>query len=422
MHIPETIKTYGLIAVIIIFSFWFAARFIEPTPPKELTIAAGAVDGDYYRYAQIYQQKLADQGITLNILETAGSIENIKLLEDRKADIAFVQSGLATAENAEYIETLGGLYYEPIWVFTRGELNQGKDLQKLKGKKIAIGKPGSGTNAIARQLLALNDMLDNTTLVEISGQAAVDALKSGEVNAAIFVAKPSADMIKTLMRDPALKLMSFDRAQGYTGTYPFLSKVTLNEGVIDMARNIPSQNVTLLSPVAQLTAHKDFHGALKTLLISTSIGIHHDATSLSAKGRFPTLDFIDLPIASEASRYFKYGPNILQRFLPFWLADMISRMVVMLIPLLGVMLPLIKLASPTYRWRTRSKIYKWYKNLKKMEENANASEADVDEILAALAKIDAEVKKTIVPLSYSDELYNLRLHIQMIKDHLHRAK
>lgn len=422
MHIPETIKTYGLIAVIIIFSFWFAARFIEPTPPKELTIAAGAVDGDYYRYAQIYQQKLADQGITLNILETAGSMENIKLLEERKADIAFVQSGLATAENAEYIETLGGLYYEPVWVFTRGEVNQGKDLQKLKGKKIAIGKPGSGTNAIARQLLALNDMLDNTTLVEISGQDAVDALKSGKVNAATFVAKPSADMIKTLMRDPTLKLMSFDRAQGYTGTYPFLSKVTLNEGVIDMARNIPSQNVTLLSPVAQLTAHKDFHGALKTLLISTSIGIHNDATSLSAKGRFPTLDFIDLPIASEALRYFEYGPNVLQRFLPFWLADMISRMVVMLIPLLGVMLPLIKLASPTYRWRTRSKIYKWYKSLKKMEENANASEADVDETLAALAKIDAEVKKTIVPLSYSDELYNLRLHIQMIKDHLHRAK
>ncbi len=422
MHIPETIKTYGLIAVIIIFSFWFAARFIEPTPPKEITIAAGAVDGDYYRYAEIYQRKLADQGITLNILETAGSMENIKLLEERKADIAFVQSGLATAENAEYIETLGGLYYEPIWVFTRGEVNQGKDLQKLKGKKIAIGKPGSGTNAIARQLLALNDMLDNTTLVEISGQDAIDALKSGKVNAATFVAKPSAVMIKTLMRDPALKLMSFERAQGYTGTYPFLSKVTLNEGVIDMARNIPSQNVTLLSPVAQLTAHKDFHGALKTLLISTSIGIHNDATSLSAKGRFPTLDFIDLPIASEASRYFKYGPNVLQRFLPFWLADMISRMVVMLIPLLGVMLPLIKLASPTYRWRTRSKIYKWYKSLKKMEENATASEADIDEILAALAKIDAEVKKTIVPLSYSDELYNLRLHIQMIKDHLHRAK
>ena len=265
-------------------------------------------------------------------------------------------------------------------------------------------------------------MVDDTTLLEISGQNAIDALKKGTVDAAVFVAKPSAATIQTLMHDKSLHLLSFDRAYGYTSTYKFLSKVTLNEGVIDMAQNIPNKSVPLLSPVAQLAAHKDFHGALKTLLVSTTMDIHKDATLLSTKGQFPTLDFIDLPIASEATRYFTYGPNILQRFLPFWLVDMISRMVVMLIPLLGVMLPLIKLASPTYRWRTRSKIYKWYKSLKKMEETANASDADLDEILAALSKIDADVKKTIVPLSYADELYNLRLHIQMIKDHVERNK
>ena len=422
MHIPETVKTYGLIALIIACSFWFAARFIEPTPPKETTIAAGAVGGDYYRYAEKYQKHLANEGITLNILETAGSLENITLLEEKKADIAFIQSGLATEDNSEYIEALSGLYFEPIWVFMRTDVFSGIDLQKLKNRRIAIGKVGSGTNKVARQLLELNKMADDTTLLEISGQDAIDALKKGTVDAAVFVAKPSAATIQTLMHDKSLHLLSFDRAYGYTSTYKFLSKVTLNEGVIDMAQNIPNKSVPLLSPVAQLAAHKDFHGALKTLLVSTTMDIHKDATLLSTKGQFPTLDFIDLPIASEATRYFTYGPNILQRFLPFWLVDMISRMVVMLIPLLGVMLPLIKLASPTYRWRTRSKIYKWYKSLKKMEETANASDADLDEILAALSKIDADVKKTIVPLSYADELYNLRLHIQMIKDHVERNK
>ncbi|MEC7577225.1 MAG: TAXI family TRAP transporter solute-binding subunit [Pseudomonadota bacterium] len=422
MHIPETVKTYGLIALIIACSFWFAARFIEPTPPKEITIAAGAVGGDYYRYAEKYQKHLANEGITLNILETAGSLENITLLEEKKADIAFIQSGLATEDNSEYIEALSGLYFEPIWVFMRTDVFSGIDLQKLKNRRIAIGKVGSGTNKVARQLLELNKMVDDTTLLEISGQDAIDALKKGTVDAAVFVAKPSAATIQTLMHDKSLHLLSFDRAYGYTSTYKFLSKVTLNEGVIDMAQNIPNKSVPLLSPVAQLAAHKDFHGALKTLLVSVTMDIHKDATLLSTKGQFPTLDFIDLPIASEATRYFTYGPNILQRFLPFWLVDMISRMVVMLIPLLGVMLPLIKLASPTYRWRTRSKIYKWYKSLKKMEETANASDADLDEILAALSKIDADVKKTIVPLSYADELYNLRLHIQMIKDHVERNK
>ena len=265
--------------------------------------------------------------------------------------------------------------------------------------------------------------MDKTTILfEISGEEAVSALKSGKVQAAIFVAKPSAEIIQKLMRDKTLHLLSFQRANGYTSTYPFLSKVTLSEGVIDMAENIPAQDIALLSPIAQLTAHKDFHGALKTLLVSTSMDIHKDPTLLSKKGRFPTLDYVDMPVASEAARYFKYGPNFLQRFLPFWLADMISRMVVMLIPLLGVMLPLIKLASPTYRWRTRSKIYKWYKSLKKMEEKATTGDTDIAEALASLSKIDKEVKKTIVPLSYADELYNLRLHIQMIKDHLKRLK
>ncbi len=422
LYIPETVKTYGLIAVIIICSFWFAARFIEPTPPKEMTIAAGAVGGDYYRYATQYKEALAAQGMTLHILETAGSMENIDLLKDGKADLAFIQSGLANEENAAYIEALGGLYFEPIWVFMRNEIGSGKDLQKLKNARIAIGAAGSGTNESARQLITLNKMDKTTTLLEISGEEAVSALKSGKVQAAIFVAKPSAEIIQKQMRDKTLHLLSFQRANGYTSTYPFLSKVTLSEGVIDMAENIPAQDIALLSPIAQLTAHKDFHGALKTLLVSTSMDIHKDPTLLSKKGRFPTLDYVDMPVASEAARYFKYGPNFLQRFLPFWLADMISRMVVMLIPLLGVMLPLIKLASPTYRWRTRSKIYKWYKSLKKMEEKATTGDTDIAEALASLSKIDKEVKKTIVPLSYADELYNLRLHIQMIKDHLKRLK
>tara|TARA_R110002126_G_C10490909_1_gene504511 strand:- start:24393 stop:25667 length:1275 start_codon:yes stop_codon:yes gene_type:complete len=422
LYIPETIKTYGLIAVIIICSFWFATRFIEPTPPKEFTIAAGAVDGDYYRYAKLYQKKLAAQGMTLHILQTAGSFENVRLLEEGQADLAFIQSGLASEENAQSIEALSGLYFEPIWVFMRNDVSSGKDLQRLKNAKIAIGAAGSGTNETARQLLELNNMMESTTLFELSGQAAVDDLKAGNVQAAIFVAKPSAVIIQNLMHDTTLHLLSFSRANGYTSTYPFLSKVTLSEGVIDMAENIPAHDVTLLSPIAQLTAHKDFHSALKTLLVSTSMSIHKDATLLSAKGRFPTLDFIDMPVASEAKRYFKYGPNFLQRFLPFWLADMISRMVVMLIPLLGVMLPLIKMASPTYRWRTRSKIYKWYKSLKRMEDTAITGDTDISEALSALSKIDNEVKKTIVPLSYADELYNLRLHIQMIKDHLERLK
>lgn len=417
MHIPEAVKTYGLIALVIIASFWFASRFIEPPPPKHITMAAGSANGDYYRYAQMYQKELAMQGIKVKVLETAGSVENINLLLSGKADVAFIQSGLAQ-KGDDKIESLASLYYEPLWIFTRRANIPDKDLKNLRGMKLAIGEKGSGTNAIARQLLKLNDIADDKLFIPLSGNDAVEALKSGRVDAAFFVGGPQSEDIQTLLHNPDMHLLPFHRAESYTRILPFLSKVRIDEGVVDMAADLPPHDIELLSPVAQLTSRADFNGALKTLLVGAAMTIHGDASLLSAKGRFPTLDYADFPVAEEAVRYFKYGPNILQRFLPFWLADTISRMVVMLIPLLGVMLPLLKIASPAYRWRTRSKIYKWYKSLKKMEDTVGAEKSDRKDILDSLERIDAEVKKTKVPLSYADELYNLRLHIQMIKDHI----
>ncbi len=418
MHIPESIKIYGSIVIIVVAAFWGASQFIAPTPPKIITLAAGSAQGAYYDYAQRYKEALAKERITIKILETAGSLENITLLRDKKADIAFIQSGLATKENKEYIETLSSLYFEPLWVFTRSKNTKKKDLQNLSKSTIAIGSKGSGANGIARQLLKLNNVNQGATFVETSGQRSVDKLIKGEVDAAFFVTRAESANIQTLLHNKNINLLSFERAEGYAKLLPFLSKAMLYEGVVDMAKNIPSKDIHLISPVAQLTVTKDFNGALKTLLVSTAMQIHDETDLFSQRGQFPTLDYTDFPIADEAQRYFEYGPNLLQRILPFWLADMIGRMVIMLIPLLGVMLPLFKIAPPTYRWKTRSKIYKWYKSVKEIESAASTKKAAI----ASLKKIDQEVKKTRVPLSYTDELYNLRQHIEMIRSRLEKEE
>lgn len=420
MHIPETVKTYGIITLVVVASFWCASRFVEPPPPSHIILAAGSASGDYYHYAHEYKNALAKEGITVEVLETAGSLENADLLTEGKADLAFIQSGLKTTGNSEKIETLASLYYEPLWVFSRENDLPEKDLQNLRKKKLAIGAKGSGTNAIANQLLKLNSIVEKVTLIDLSGKEAVEALEKNRLDAAFFVARPESPYIRELLHKKDIHLLSFQRADGYTNLLPFLSKVQLHEGVINMAADIPDKDVYLLSPVAQLTSRTDFNGALKTLLVGVATNIHGKADIFAPKGRFPSLDYADFPIAEEAARYFKYGPNFLQRFLPFWLADMINRMVVMLIPLLGVMLPLLKIASPVYRWRTRSKIYRWYKSLRKTEETAMAGDSDLKEALASLERIDAEVKKTQVPLSYADELYSLRRHIQLIKEHLQK--
>ncbi|PCK00546.1 MAG: hypothetical protein COA45_01860 [Zetaproteobacteria bacterium] len=425
MYIPEALKTYGVIISLIVASFWFASQFIAPTPPKTITLAAGSKGGEYYRYATLYKSALAAQGVEVNIIETAGSIDNIELLLQNKTDIAFIQSGLATPETQKNIETLSSLYYEPIWVFVREDVQEdvrsAKDLQRIYGKTVAIGRKGSGTNALMRRLLEGSFPKAEVSFVEISGEKAVSALQNRAVDAAVFVGRSQSPHIQSLLRDKTVHLLSFVRADGYARLYPFLSKVVLSEGVIDMAENIPNYDLSLISPVAQLTVSKGFSGALKTLLVRTAFQLHGDADVFAKQRHFPTLEYADFPISEEARRYFEYGPNFLQRVLPFWLADLINRMIVMLIPLIGVMIPLLKVAPPTYRWQTRSKIYKWYKDLKKIEEAAATSKAeDKNMALSFLEKIDEDVKKTKVPLSYADELYNLRLHIKMIKDRLQK--
>ncbi len=422
MHIPEAVKTYGLILLIIVASFWVASCFIAPPPPKNIIFAAGSVNGEYYRYAQIYKRALAEEGIIVKVLETAGSSENAELLMQGKANIAFIQSGSKIEDIESHVETLASLYYEPLWVFTRNVDQKQKDLQNLRNSRIAIGPIGSGTRAISLQLLDLNNITNSAILSEASGEQAVEALKNEKVDAAFFVSHPNAPYIQELLHDKEIHLLSFQRADAYTRLFPFLSKVQLNEGVVDIAANIPNSDIYLISSVAQLASRKDFNGVLKTLLVRTAMKIHADADIFSEKGQFPTLDYADLPIADEAERYFKYGPNFLQQILPFWFADMINRMVVMLIPLVGVMFPLLKIASPTYRWRTRSRIYRWYKKLKKMEEATSSEDFDLKKVLSSLESMDADVKKTQVPLSYADELYSLRQHIQLIKDQIQKIQ
>lgn len=422
MHIPEAVKTYGLILLIIVASFWVASCFIAPPPPKYIIFAAGSVNGEYYRYAQIYKRVLAEEGIIVKVLETAGASENAELLMQGKANIAFIQSGQKIENIENYVETLGSLYYEPLWVFTKNIDQKQKDLQNFHKSTLAVGPVGSGTRAISIQLLDMNNITNSAILKGLSGEQAVEALKNEKVDAAFFVSHPDAPYIQELLHDKGIHLLSFQRANAYTRLFPFLSKVQLNEGVVDIAANIPNKDIYLISPVAQLASRKDFNGALKTLLVRTAMKIHNDADLFSKKSQFPTLDYADLPIADEAERYFKYGPNFLQQFLPFWFADMINRMVVMLIPLIGVMFPLVKIASPTYRWRTRSRIYRWYKKLKKMEEATSSEDFDLKKILSSLESMDADVKKTQVPLSYADELYSLRQHIQLIKDQIQKMQ
>jgi TRAP transporter TAXI family solute receptor len=418
------LKTFGPAIAITLIGFLVAWQFVNPAPPHTITIATGQADGAYYLFAERYREILAEDAVTLEIRRTAGSLENLRLLEAGEVDLAFFQGGSGISAADGDITALGSLYYEPLWVFYRHP-EVARRLTDFQGRRLATGATGSGTRTLALALLADN-RIDSPAgnLQALGGKAAAQALRQDAADAAFFVASPRAPLIQELLHDESIRLMSFTRAAAYTDRNHALAAVTLPEGVIDLRANIPPQDVTLLASVANLIASDDFHPALVSLLLQAVTRVHGGGGLFEKPGEFPNAKHVDFPLDEDARRFYRHGPPLLQRYLPFWTANLVDRMKIMLVPLLTILVPLFKIMPPTYRWQVRRKIYRWYHELHAIDirHPGRASAAQLAELLQRLDAIEEEVRKVRVPLSYSDELYNLRLHIVMLRNRLQELR
>lgn len=417
-HLKDHIKIFAPALLLILVGFVIAYQFVQPAPPDHIRIASGSQAGAYYLFANQYRSRLRREGIDLEVVSSAGSVDNIKRLERGEVSLAFVQSGLAGSSQGDQLTTLGSLYYEPIWLFYRKPLTISR-LGDLKQRRIAIGLDGSGTQVVARQLLEENGIgADNSTLLPLTSNDAIDALTRGSADAAFFVASPKSPAVRELLLHEQIELMSFQRADAYSRRHHHLSPVNLPQGVIDLQRNIPHQDTVLLAASANLVAHRDLHPALVDLLLQAAQQIHGGGGWFEQSGQFPNPDHIDFPLNSDAQRFYKNGPPFLQRYLPFWAATLVDRLKVMLLPLLALIIPLIKIMPPIYRWRMRYRIYRWYSEVLTIDRRHNQPEEAVAPSLEELARIEDEVSRVSVPLSFTEELYDLRLHIGLVRKKL----
>ena len=404
--------------------FAFAYHFVQPAPPKKIIMAAGKGEGGYGYFAKRYREILARDGVTLELRETDGAIENVEVLtaENTDVDVAFVQGGTAFAANSPHLVSLGSVYYEPLWVYYRGPAIG--DVGPLQGKKIAVGPFESGTRALALQLLSVNGtVLPPTTLLTLAGREAADALQAGTVDAAFFVAPAESPMIQQLAADPTLRLLSFDRADAYTRRFSYLTRLTLPKGVFDFMANVPREDVELLSPTANLIAKDALHPALAYLLMRAATQVHGGSGLLHKASAFPAPLDADFPLSPEATRYYKTGAPFLQRYLPFWAANLVERLWVMLVPAIAIMVPLFRLVPPLYRWRVRSRIYRWYARLKEIELQLDEDPRPVplEEMFDRLDSIERSVNRIPTPLAYSENLYSFRQHIDLVRERVRRA-
>ena len=413
------LKIYGPAFLVAILGFVVAYQFVEPAPPARLAITTGSSTGAYQRFARRYREILARQGVELEVRESRGSAANLEALQKSQdpAALGFVQGGMEAAEGSMPMLSLASLYFEPLWVFYRGAAVA--RLTDFAGKRMAVGEKGSGTRDLALTLLRENGIAEGNTL-DVGGKAAAQGLLKGEVDVAFFVTSVESSLVDELLRAEGVRLMSFSRSKAYTRRLFYLSSVELPAGVVDLEKNVPSEDVTLLATSATLVAREDLHPALIDLVLQAASEIHSEGGIFENPGQFPSPEFISFPLSKEAKRYFVHGPPFLQRYLPFWAASLIDRLKVMLLPVLVLLIPLFKVVPPTYRWRVRSRIYRWYKELRSIQERGRGpvSAEDRHKLRAELDRIQDEVSHVSVPLSYADELYDLQLHVRMVRDSL----
>jgi uncharacterized protein len=420
----EFCKVSIIVLLIVIVGFITAYQFVPPAPPKEFRLATGSTAGAYYAFGTEYQKNIEKQGFKITVQPTAGSIEALTLLKAGKVDLAFVQGGTAKNMPIEGLHSLASLFYEPLWVFHRKTVVI-QYLSDLKGKKISVGVEGSGTRPLALQLLQDNGIdQNNTTFLGLSSTDAKQQLEAGEIDAAFFVVSPKAKMVNELLSNPALELMSFKRALAYTSRYNFLSAVTIGEGAIDLQRNIPTQDKVLLAVTASLVARERIHPDIVRLVLKEAIRVHSQPGMLEKKNQFPSEEFLEIPIHKEAQHYLRQGSSWLENVLPFWLASMIDRLKVMLIPLIMLMLPLIKSILPIYQWRIRSQIYRWYETLRQVDRQLESFDVEViDQEIKRLRELQSELAQQVsIPLPYMSEFYSLREHISFILNRLQQRR
>lgn len=399
--------------------------FVAPPPPMHARLATGAVGGGYHAFAERLQAELEQQGFTLELVESQGSADNLAKLGQGEVELALVQSGqeLSLPDEARAkLSGLGVMYREPLWLFT-GHKVQFQRLADLTKLRLAIGSEDSGTQAVTAALLKANRIEPSDypkRWQQLGGSRAADALITGELDAAFFVGPAENPLIQRLAAEPKLRLVSLRRTEAYLARLPYLSQLDVGEGMLDMAQNTPDRDIVTLGPVATLVAGEEFHPSLTPLILEAAKSVLKNGSLLDPAGSYPAKPPLSLNTLAEADYYYDKGLPILQRYLPFRIASLADRYIILAIPLLVLLFPLFKAIGPIYQWRIRARIYRWYKHLREIDQLLYKGDlpSDIAVEIARLEKLEDELARVEVPLSYSSELYELHMHLRYMIERL----
>lgn len=409
---------YAFAGVLILSALAGTVIWLGPLPPRVVVMSTGTPGSDYDLQGRRYQTILKRWGVDLRLVPSAGGVENLRRLNDPRSDVsvAFAQGGLTSDTQSPGLESLGNMFYEPFWFFSRVPI--GQHLEGLRGKKVSIGREGDGGRVLSVRFLALNG-IDQAfaELLPLSAAEASEALLRGDIDAATMVSSWDGQGIRELLGFSDVNVVGAPRADAYIALYPYLSKLVLPAGVGNMATNRPPTDVNLIAVKASLIIRRDLHPALQYLLLKAATEIHSAPELFQRAGQFPAAERGDLPLSDEARQFYKTGPPFLQRYLPFWLAVLVSRLLLLMIPVIAIAYPLLNLAPTLYGWSVMRRIFRIYGELTFIEAELESGGGTAGRnVHARLERLEQSANQLRVPVFFAQYLYNLRVHIELVRN------
>lgn len=432
LSIRDLIASAGPVVFLVIGMLIAAYWWLQPQPPKRVTLATGPAGSAYAEFGQRYARSLATNGIEVVLKPSEGSSDNLQMLRNGTADVAFVRGGSAdvVADEEAGLTSLGSLFYEPLWIFYRSDAARTvnrktgtlESIAQLKGLRVNVDKPGSGVPEIMERMLRANHLdASALQLSNLEQTPATEALQAGLLDVIVLASAPQSPQVQQLLRAPGIALMDLAQSDAYSRRFPFLSAVSLPRGVVDLARDVPTHDVSMLAATTSLLAREQTHPALRQLFAQSAQTLHGEAGWFNRARDFPNTRTSELPVSPEGDRAINGTPPFWQRYLPFWASNLIERMWLVLGGLVVLMLPLSRVVPPLYQFRVRSRVFRWYGQLRDIETQLESPEADHDALLTKLDDLDRRVNKVAVPLSYADELYALRNNIAAVRQRVQAA-